>query len=51
MNIKKVINFVPNFNFGGVENSNINLNRELRNLGFDTELLFDVFSQDIKTSW
>ena len=39
MNIKKVINFVPNFNFGGVENSNINLTHELRNLGFDAELL------------
>ena len=36
---KKILNFIPNFYFGGVENSNINLTNELRKMGYKVEIL------------
>ena len=39
MSNKKILNFIPNFYFGGVENTNITLSRELQKLGYEVNLL------------
>tara|TARA_B100000073_G_scaffold333254_1_gene324533 strand:- start:2088 stop:3197 length:1110 start_codon:yes stop_codon:yes gene_type:complete len=40
---KKIINFIPNFYFGGVENTNITLSKELSKSGYEVELLTNNF--------
>ena len=40
---KKILNFIPNFYFGGVENTNITLSNQLRNSGYDVDLRTNVF--------
>ena len=43
MNKKKILNFIPNFYFGGVENSNITLTNELINIGYDVDFRTNTF--------
>lgn len=40
---KKILNFIPNFYFGGVENSNITFSSVLSNSGFDVDLRTNSF--------
>ena len=40
---KKIINFIPNFYFGGVEKTNITLSKELSKSGYEVELLTNNF--------
>jgi len=39
MTNKKILNFIPNFSFGGVETTNINLSETLIKFGYEVELL------------
>ena len=39
MSNKKILNFIPNFSFGGVETTNINLTEKLIDFGYEVELL------------
>ena len=39
MTNKKILNFIPNFSFGGVETTNINLTKKLIDFGYEVELL------------
>tara|TARA_B100001996_G_scaffold334460_1_gene284592 strand:+ start:203 stop:1318 length:1116 start_codon:yes stop_codon:yes gene_type:complete len=43
MNKKKILNFIPNFYFGGVENSNITLSNELKDIGYDVDFRTNTF--------
>ena len=39
MTNKKILNFIPNFSFGGVETTNINLSETLIKFGYEVDLL------------
>jgi len=43
MNKKKILNFIPNFYFGGAENSNLTLTNELKNIGYDVDFRTNTF--------
>tara|TARA_Y100000590_G_scaffold238697_1_gene268526 strand:- start:124 stop:1230 length:1107 start_codon:yes stop_codon:yes gene_type:complete len=36
---KKILNFIPNFSFGGVETTNLNLSRELSDLNYEVDFV------------
>ena len=39
MTNKKILNFIPNFSFGGVEITNLNLSRELSDLNYEVDFV------------
>ena len=39
MTNKKILNFIPNFSFGGVEITNLNLSKELSDLNYEVDFV------------
>jgi len=43
MDNHRILNFIPNFDFGGVENTNLNLSKSLINYGYmDIYIYWDM---------
>lgn len=45
MTNKKILNFIPNFSFGGVETTNINLSETLIKFGYEVDLLTNDYQR------
>ena len=45
MTNKKILNFIPNFSFGGVETTNINLSETLIKFGYEVDLLTNDYKR------
>ena len=45
MTNKKILNFIPNFSFGGVETTNINLSETLIKFGYEVDLVTNDYQR------
>ena len=51
MTNKKILNFIPNFSFGGVETTNINLSETLIKFGYEVDLLTNDYQRVNKSKY
>ena len=48
---KKILNFIPNFSFGGVETTNINLSETLIKFGYEVDLITNDYQRVNKSKY
>ena len=48
MDNHRILNFIPNFDFGGVENTNLNLSEGLINSGYKVDLVTNKNQKSVK---
>ena len=51
MTNKKILNFIPNFSFGGVETTNINLSETLIKFGYEVDLVTNDYQRVNKSEY
>ena len=51
MTNKKILNFIPNFSFGGVETTNINLSETLIKFGYEVDLITNDYQRVNKSKY
>ena len=51
MTNKKILNFIPNFSFGGIETTNINLSETLIKFGYEVDLITNDYQRVNKSKY